>query len=317
MPVQIRSALPVSPPVATETLTFINAFGQSVVFGDGSMPTVIYNGIHGTGISPIENFSVDTAYQPGAIFLRTKVKPRVLKVELVLMGDDTTLDARQSLWNIIDAIGGVLDPQITVTGTLIKTLSDGTQRQLNNVQYMGGLDIDDQAALRARIPITLVFEAYDPIWYSTSQHISSLGTGTDTFGFVVPISFTGTNPPLFVIGNPASGAGVLTNLGNIYSFPVFTFAGPCTNYQIRNAQTGQSFLITQQLFAGDILVVDTKAGTLTYTPSGGTPTPVYSAFAGAKQWVQLAPGANTITFTRDNASSQQCTVSWFDTWNHG
>lgn len=313
---QILPVAPTSPPVATETLTFTNSFGQSIIFGDSSMPTVLYYGIHGTGISPVENFAVDTAYQPGAIFLRTKKKTRLLKVELMLMGDDTTPDFRQSLWNIIDAIGEVLDPQTTTTGTLTKTLSDGTQRQLLGVQYMGGLDIDDEAVNRARIPITLVFEAYDPLWYSVSQHTISLGTSIDTFGFAVPVSFTGS-PPLFIIGNPSTGASVLTNQGNIYSFPIFTFSGPCTNYQIRNAQTGQSFLITQQLFAGDTLVVDTKAGTLTYTPSGGSPTPVYSAFAGAKQWVQLAPGTNTLTFTRDNASSQQCSVSWYDTWNHG
>lgn len=313
---QLFPIAPVNPPVATETLTFTNAFGQSVTFGDGSMPTVIYKGISGIGISPVENFAVDTAYQPGAIFLRTKKKTRQLKVELVVMGDDTTPDSRVSLFNIVDAIGEVLDPQITATGTLVKTLTDGTQRQLTQVQYMGGLEIDDEAANRARVTITLLFEAYDPLWYSTSQHVMSLGAGTDTFGFAVPIAFTGT-PQVFVIGNPASGAGVTVNQGNIYSFPVFTFSGPCTNYQIRNQQTGQSFLITQPLFAGDTLIVDTKAGTLTYIPNGGVATPVYSAFAGAKQWVQLAPGANTLTFTRDNATSQQCTVSWFDVWNHG
>lgn len=313
---QIFPIPPSVAPVALETLTFTNAFGQSVTFGDTSMPTVIYKGISGIGVAPVENFSVDTAYQPGAIFLRTKKKTRLLKVELVVMGDDTTPDFRQSLYNIFDVIGQVLDPQTTATGVLTKTLTDGTQRQLMAVQYMGGLEIDDEAANRARIPVTLLFEAYDPLWYSVSQHTISLGAGTDTFGFVVPIAFTG-NPLVFVIGNPASGAGVLVNQGNIYSYPVFTFSGPCTNYQIRNAQTGQSFLITQPLFSGDTLVVDTKAGTLTYTPNGGTPTPVYSAFAGAKQWVQLAPGANTLTFTRDNANTQQCTVSWFDVWNHG
>jgi hypothetical protein len=304
--------------MALETITLTNVYGQTITFGDASLPNVLYKGFMGGGLAPVDNFVVDTAYQPGASFVRTKKKPTVITIRLVVQGRDNQSDPRQDLWNTLDTVLKVLDPQIGATSTLVKTTSDGAQRQLNTVQYVGGFEVDDKAENRAYVTVDLVFEAYDPNWYSPSVHSSYLGSATDTFGFVVPVTFTGVAPnAVFVIGSPATGSGVLTNAGNIYTFPTFTFIGPCANYEIRNATTGQSFLITKQLFSGDTMVVDTKNGVLTFTPSGGAATPFYSAFAGAKQWVQLAPGGNTISFTRDVAASQQCLVQWQDTWNHG
>lgn len=304
--------------MALETITITNGNGKSVTFGDNSLPNVTYKGLLGHGLAPVDNFVVDTAYQPGASFVRTKKKPAPLTIRLAVYGRDTMSDPRQDLWNTLDTVLSVLDPQIGSTNTLVKTTSDGTQRQLTSVQYVGGFEVNDQAANRAYVTFDLVFEAYDPNWYSPSVHSSYIGAATDTFGFVVPMNVSGTPPnAVFVVGNPATGSAAITNAGNIYTYPTFTFIGPCTNYEILNTTTNQQFLITQQLYSGDTLVVDTKNGVLTYTPAGGAGTPVYSAFSGNKQWVQLAPGVNTVNFTRDVAAAQQCKVSWQDTWNHG
>lgn len=304
--------------MALETIAITNVHGQTVTFGDTSLPNVLYKGLLGGGLAPVDNFVVDTAYQPGASFVRTKKKPAPITVRLAVYGRDSASDPRLDLWQTLDMVLSVLDPQIGATNTLVKTTSDGTQRQLNSVQYVGGFEVDDQASNRAYVTFDLVFEAYDPNWYSPSVHSASIGSATDTFGFVVPINFSGAAPnAVFIIGAPATGSVVVTNAGNIYTYPTFQFAGPCSNYEIRNSTTNQSFLVTQQLYSGDTLTVDTKNGVLTYTPSGGAATPVYSAFAGAKQWVQLAPGQNTLSFTRDVAASQQCLVQWQDTWNHG
>lgn len=299
--------------MANETLTYTNpSTGTSITFGDNSLPNVVYNGITGIGMAPVDNFVVDTAYQPGAVFVRTKKKPTVVTAHLVVQGAvGTGVNARVSLFETADQILGVLEPQIEQAGTLVKTLADGTQRMLKNAQYVGGFEMKDDAANWAYVPLDLIFEGYDPTWYSVSAHNQAVGASSDPFGFVVPFTV-----PLAISGQ-ATGTAFITNQGNIVSHPIFTFNGPCENYSIINQTTGESFAVNQALNTGDVLVVDTGQGVLTYTPAGGAPTQLYSAFAGNKQWVRILPGSNTIQFKRDVAASNQCTISWSDCWNHG
>lgn len=318
MPLLIPSTLPggsgFTPAVTAgiETLTYVSGLtGQAVTFGDSSLANVLYKGLTGHGMAPLEHFVVDTAYQPGAKFVRTKKKTSVVTVTLTVFGDPTTPDVRASLWNTLDAILRVLEPAINTAGTLIKTDSTGVQRQLANCQYVGGFEVADKAENRAYLTIELLFEAYDPTWYSLLPATASIGTSLDAHGFAVPIQI-----PLLIKGQ-ASNSTLVTNNGNIFSRPVFTFNGPCINPSILNSTTNESFALATTLFAGDILVVDCGQGAVTYTPASGTPVPLYSAFGGRRQFVRLAPGQNTLQFNRDNPTNNQCTVTFFHTWNHG
>ena len=298
--------------MALETIAYTNPVTKTTItFGDNSLPNVIFQGITGIGLAPVDNFVVDTAYQPGAFFVRTKTKPTPITINLAVFGSPTSANPRADLWNTVNTILSTLAPSILYTGTLTKTDSTGVQRQITNVQYVGGHEIADIAANYAYLKIDLIFEAYNPYWYSVAQHQQSLGASSDPFGFSVPISV-----PLSVSGQ-AQGGGTITNAGNINSSPIFTFNGPCQNFSVSNQTTNQSFAISQNLAAGDTIVVDCNAGTVTWTPAGGSATPLYSAFSGAKQWINLAPGNNSLVFYRDVAGNQQCVVSWYDTWNHG
>lgn len=296
-----------------ETLTYVSGLtGQHITFGDDSLPNVTYKGIVGAGLSQTDNFVVDTAYVPGSSFVRTKLKATVLKALLVVTGNlQDGSSGRTSLWSTIDQILAVLHPAVLTAGTLSKVGADGTSRTLYNVQYVGGFEVEDQAANLARVELELMFEAYDPTWYSTSTHNQSIGASTDAFGFSVPITV-----PL-VINGQAQATVNCPNAGNINAAPIFTFYGPLTNYSITNGTNGLSFAVTQDLATGDQLVVDCKNQLVTYTPSGGSQTPLYSAFGGNQQWVLLAPGTNNITFSRDAAGNNQCVASWQDSWNHG
>lgn len=296
-----------------ETLAYTNpATGVTVTFGDASLPNVLYNGISGVGLPPVDNFVVDTAYQPGAQFVRTKKKPAVVTAHLIVQGVISTgVDARLSLAQTEDMVLSVIDPQIVTSGYLVKTFSDGSQRLLTNVQYVGGFEVKDQASNFAYVPIDLIFEGYDPTWYSVAPHQVGLGAASDPFGFVVPVTI-----PLTISGQ-ATGTSLITNAGNIPSSPVFTFTGPCANYSISSQTTGESFAITQTLGAGDVLVVDCKQGVVTWTPAGGVSAQLYSAFGGARQFVHLSPGGNQLLFARDVGLNNQCVITWSDTWNHG
>lgn len=299
--------------MALETVTYTNPqTNVSITFGDNTLPNVVYNGITGIGLSPVDNFVVDTAYQAGAIFVRTKQKPTVVTIHLTVLGFDSGgTKARVQLFQTVDTILGVLQPQITQTGTLVKTMADGSQRKLKSIQYVGGFEVKDQAANYARVDLDLVFEAYDPTWYSATSYTSALGSSSDVTGFTVPFSV-----PLTAAGQ-ATGTAILTNHGNIDAHPLFTFNGPLSNASVTNQTTGESFALLLNLNTGDVVTIDTWQGSITYTPAGGTPTPYYSAFGGSRQWIRIISGNNNITFSRDNPGNNQCTVAWSDTWNHG
>ena len=176
--------------MALETISYINPVtGLSVTFGDNSYPNVIYNGITGIGLAPVDNFVVDTAYQAGAQFVRTKKKPTVLTIHLVVQGYDTPgVPARVQLYETLDSILGVLNPHITQAGSLVKTLADGSQRMLKSVQYVGGFEVQDKAANYAYVALDLVFEAYDPTWYSATTYTTAIGNLSDVIGFSIPFT---------------------------------------------------------------------------------------------------------------------------------
>lgn len=304
------ASVPVTPGI--ETLTYISGLtGKQLTFGDTSLPTALYKGLTGHGLAPLEHFVVDTAYQAGAKFVRTKKKTAVITVTLTIFGDQSTGDARASLWQTVDQILAVLEPDIHTPGTLIKTDTKGVSRQLVNCQYVGGFEVNDRAENLAYLTLDLLFEAYDPTWYSVQQNNIALGSNQDTFGFSIPLTV-----PLAISGQ-AMGGAVITNQGNIYSYPTFTFQGPCNNPGIYNATTREGFSLSVLLNAGDQLVVDSGAGSVTYTAANLSPVPYYGVFGGARQFPRLTPGSNTIQFTRDNPATNQCVLSWFDTWNHG
>lgn len=294
----------------SESVTYTSGLtGKSITFGTSS--TILLKGVMGGGMAPMDHFAVDTAYTPGAVFVRTKKKTQVVKVTLAVFGNPQSTNPRADLFQTIDSILAVMEPDISTPGSLTRVGADGVSRTLSSVQYVGGAEIDDQAQNTAYVTIELTFEAYDPTWRSASVHNISLGAATDPFGFSVPLTV-----PLTIFGQ-ATGVQTMTNSGNIQAKPVFTFTGPCQNFSITSGVTGENFLITQVLAAGDQLIVDSNAGSVTYTPSGGAPVPLYSAFAGGQTFVPLYPGGNTLTFRRDLAGNNQCVVTYQDAWNHG
>src|SRR5579859_35016 len=295
-----------------ETVTYISGLtGQTITFGDQSLPNVILKSVAGTGIPPMTNTAVDTAYQPGAQFVRSKKGTSVIKVDLAVFGDPATGNARVSLYQTLQTILSVLEPNTTTAGTLIRKSGDGVTRALNNLQYVGGFEIEDRAENIAYVTVELVFEAYDPTWRSISVHNQALGASTDAFGWSVPMVI-----PLIINGQ-AQATGLFTNAGNINALPVFTFTGPCQNFSITNGTSGQSFFIGMVLNAGELLVIDTRTASITWTPVGGVAVPLYSVFGGAQNWVTLLPGQNNLTFRRDVAGNNQCSIAFQDAWNFG
>jgi len=117
---------------------------------------------------------------------------------------------------------------------------------------------------------------------------------SSAFGVVVPAPVPA---PLTSTSSATSSTDplTLTNAGNANAYPVYTITGPGTTFTISNSTTGHSMVISETLAAGENIIIDTWAKTVT---KGGVN--ILSTMSGA--WIYLQPGANTLTLTVASAS---------------
>lgn len=92
-----------------------------------------------------------------------------------------------------------------------------------------------------------------------------------------------------------TGALIATNVGNASAHPVVEFRGPVTRPSVTNLATGDTLEYDLPLAGGDVLTVDTRAGTVVLN---GTASRIYTATwrSVPEQTFMLAPGTTDLTF---------------------
>lgn len=146
-------------------------------------------------------------------------------------------------------------------------------------------------------------EAADPALYA--QALTEATISLPTGG--------GTALPTALPASLAAGTGgqaVLTNSGNLETFPTVRFDGPLTNPTIFNLTLGITLQLTVTLLAGEFITVDMKARTITQ----GTSTNKMNTLASGSDFFWLKPGENTIKFSALSGSGT-AKVSFRSSWN--
>ncbi|MFM9576774.1 phage distal tail protein [Streptomyces turgidiscabies] len=134
------------------------------------------------------------------------------------------------------------------------------------------------------------FQATDPRRYELAER---------TVSATLPMSEAGLSWPLswpLPFGNPGStGALSTANLGGAETHPVVEFRGPATRPSLTNLTTGDAIEYDIPLAAGDMLTVDTLAGTVVLN---GTASRIYTATSRSvpEQTFTLAPGISSLIF---------------------
>ena len=109
-----------------------------------------------------------------------------------------------------------------------------------------------------------------------------------------------------IVKNFASASEEITNTSDEESGAVFeiTASGAAENPTITNDTTGESFTVNYSLQTGDKITLNTRRGekSLTLTRSGTT-TNILNAMAPSSRWVNILPGANTISYTAASGSA--------------
>ncbi|MDX3841728.1 phage distal tail protein [Streptomyces europaeiscabiei] len=134
------------------------------------------------------------------------------------------------------------------------------------------------------------FQATDPRRYELAER---------TVSATLPMSEAGLSWPLswpLPFGNPGStGALSTTNVGDAETHPVVEFRGPVTRPSLTSLATGDAVEYDMPLAAGDVLTVDTLAGTVVLN---GTASRIYTATSRSvpEQTFTLAPGISSLIF---------------------
>jgi hypothetical protein len=107
------------------------------------------------------------------------------------------------------------------------------------------------------------------------------------------------------VTNPG-GVGIAVNAGDIDAWPVFEITGPVDSPIITNETTGESFLVSGTITAGNVLTIDSRTGVV---------EPASYRLVG-RPW-SLTPGNNTVRWRATSGSfdpNANLRVIWRSTW---
>ncbi|MFE6868300.1 phage tail protein [Kitasatospora sp. NPDC057692] len=162
--------------------------------------------------------------------------------------------------------------------------------------------------------VSLLWEASDPRLYSVAEESVSARLPTPETGLSfgtpeVGLSF-GTPEAGLSFGSPGSTGDLLVlNEGDEFTHPVIEFRGPVANPTAVLGSLRLEYAIT--LGAGDVLTVDTRAGTVEL--GGQSRISTATARSAIENLFALPPGTSVISFRADPSSTDpaaQATVRW-------
>ncbi|MGW0838217.1 phage distal tail protein [Streptomyces prunicolor] len=132
------------------------------------------------------------------------------------------------------------------------------------------------------------WQATDPRRYELAERTASATLPVSEAGLSWPLSW-----PL-PFGNPGSTGALSTmNVGDSETHPIVEFRGPVTRPSLTNLATGDAIEYDMPLAAGDVLTVDTLAGTVVLN---NTASRIYTATSRSvpEQTFTLAPGITNL-----------------------
>ncbi|MFG1602843.1 phage tail family protein [Actinoplanes sp. NPDC049265] len=226
----------------------------------------------------------------GATYRGSRLRSRDIDLPLHLLADN-----RQGL----RALVARLEVMLAEKCVLRFVEDDGTDWS-TPVAWQGGgkwvYGTDTTGTRELSTVITL--RAGSPYWTSStaiSQRITNAGGGRGLLN--------GSLANLRVAPSQAIGTIVLENSGTAPAYPVWAVTGPGKNFAAISP-TGQVLRWTGTLSAGETLILDTQAGTVTDAAGANR----YAGLAAAPRFWAVPPGTSTATASLDDASTASVIV---------
>ncbi len=263
-----------------ETIAWIDPANVETVLSRAADYEVL-RGRRGAFNPPISFVEEEVPLQPGSRMRQVKVLPRDVDLPILIRGTDVD-DVRYKIAGLLD----LLDPE-RGAGKLRVKAGDGTQLDLN-CYYSGGLEGEEGGDLWGPdwCKAILSFRAVDPFWYQTYPLTASYVLG-DPPPFFPLLPLNVASSTLFV---PAT---VITNPGQVETWPVWTIVGPGSNITLENATTGESMVLSIILADLERLELDTRPGRKTVKHGDGTNA--YDHLSATSSLWPLVKGGNVVS----------------------
>ncbi|MFE3073108.1 phage distal tail protein [Streptomyces sp. NPDC059247] len=164
---------------------------------------------------------------------------------------------------------------------------------------------DQGFATQGSSRMSIQWLASDPRRYAVAEQTVSTTAPQPESGLVWPLTW-----PLKWGEAKSTGDAVAENTGSAATHPVISFLGPCSQPTVTDRVNRRRLRYAIDLAAGDELVVDTGAGTVTLNNSASR-RHTAMADSSPEELFALEPGRTDLSFRPDSASPQALmTVRW-------
>ncbi|MEU6449592.1 phage tail family protein [Streptomyces sp. NPDC046979] len=278
------------PDVRATTVTWTSSSGRITPLSDFDDPrsgAFVMPGVAGTGLPDYSYFTDQSPAFDGSVVRGVRAGQRQITIPLHLWGPD-----RPSCLARYHRLVQDLNP-LSGPGTLAFSEADGSTRRIPAFYSDGftGQEDDDKTG-RHWMTAVLVFMAPSPYFLGEDKAVSfQVGGASDTF---LPIL------PWKVKDSQVLGSVKVINLGEVYTYPVWTIRGPATVATITNVTSGESFVLTRSLSSSDRAVIDTREGIKSALLNGSTN--LWPNLGSSPVLWPLRPGENSLSLNVAGAS---------------
>lgn len=258
------------------------ANGDTVVF---DYANYVLNSISGHGV-PATKVRIDESAGAGGTWRYTKRGVRDIDLAVTVIGTDKA-DVQSKLRRLDRII------QDTAGATTLTVTYDDASSLSLDVHYTAGAESQWGGNTEGNVWCRwiLSFKAPQPFWQSTDRQTFTVTAGNTGRGLLPQLS------KLRVSSSQSLGIVSVVNNADVPSYPIWTIRGPVSNLEITNGT--QSFGFNTPINAGQTVIVDTEAGTVT----GDNGANRYGILNPAPKLFAFLPGTSTIEINADENST--------------
>lgn len=288
----------------TDTLAYISPDGtETPLTKQPDLDVHWALGVTGRFMPPTSRVEDEVFGQAGTRLRAVNVGARDVTLPLTVIGVDE-LAVRAKLRALIRT----LNPQ-RGDGRLRVTAADGTVREIT-CRYSEGLEgresRQDSGPVFQRA--VLVLRASDPYWYDTAPQQQTYTTGTPRAFFASP--FFGSQ---VLNSETIFGSQVVSNDGDVETWPIWTVHGPCTSITLSNDTTGETINLPITLTAVQVVTIDTRPFRKTVRRDDGTN--LYGSLSATSSLWSLPLGDSTVTISLPGATTDSfVTLTYARRW---
>ena len=254
------------------------ANGDTIVFDNEDY--VLTPTINGFGIPPV-SVRIDPSSRDGGVFRNSRKDVRNIDMPVVVLGSSNS-DVELKLRRLSRLVQDQQGPTVL---TAIRVDEDENPDNLTmEVHYVGGAELSygESSGGREFARLVLSFQAPQPYWQSATAESFTVSSGQTGRGLIPELT------KLKLSSSQALGVIDVDNTSDVPVFPVYDIRGPVTDLRVFSGDL--AWEIEGVIVEGDIVTVDTEAGTVTGV--GGVN--LYSRLRPAPKLFPFQPGLSTI-----------------------